>query len=153
VAAGDALLRSQQPFGLADGETEALLRQSRKHLPMALAGADPERAVREVEALEADAGLLPGDLLAGARAQTFIRLVNAGAYAAAERLAPRVPGGIAGREELDCLFCLGILALQRKRPAEAAEIFGRVHRLAPPDQADIQEAARRHEALSRRQAS
>jgi SAM-dependent methyltransferase len=156
VAAGDALLRSQQPFGLAVGETEALLRQSRKHLPMALAATDPERAVREVEALERS---LMGDaeFLDGTRAQTFIRLVNAGAYAAAERLAARVlernHGESPVREDLDSLFCLGMLALHRRRPKEAAELFGRVHRLAPPEQADILEAARRHEELSRRQAS
>jgi len=152
AAAGDVLLRSQQPFGLADGETEALLRQSRKHLPMALAATDPERAVREVEALERN---LTGDagFLDGTRAQTFIRLVNAGAYGAAGRLAPRVPGGVEGREELDSLFCLGMLALQEKRPKEAAELFGRVRRMAPPEHADLLESARRHEDLSRRQAS
>ncbi|HEY4575923.1 MAG TPA: class I SAM-dependent methyltransferase, partial [Thermoanaerobaculia bacterium] len=49
IAAGDLLQESQNPFGLRDGETEALLAQSRKHLPMALA-AEPERVVREIAA-------------------------------------------------------------------------------------------------------
>jgi SAM-dependent methyltransferase len=158
AAAGDALVRSQQPFGLADGETEALLRQSRKHLPMALAATDPDRAVREVEALEShptgDAGFLDGT-----RAQTFIRLVNAGAYEAAQRLAPGISrridslGAKASREDLDSLFCLGMLALLRRRSAEAAELFGRVRRLGTPEHdADLLESARRHEELSRWQA-
>ncbi len=34
VAAGNLLQESQNPFGLRDGETEALLAQSRKHLPV-----------------------------------------------------------------------------------------------------------------------
>ncbi|MEA2604207.1 MAG: hypothetical protein QOF89_5199 [Acidobacteriota bacterium] len=50
IEAGNLLQESQNPFGLCDGETEALLVQSRRHLPMALAAAKPERAVREVEA-------------------------------------------------------------------------------------------------------
>ena len=100
--------------------------QSRKHLPMALAATEPERAVREIEALEraAPADGLPAALLAEARAQTFIRLVNAGAYEEAERLAP----GIARQTDrsrtaarsmprrLDSLYCLGMLALHRERP-------------------------------------
>jgi SAM-dependent methyltransferase len=43
ILAGRLLQESQNPFGLCDGETEALLVQSRKHLPMALAAAEPER--------------------------------------------------------------------------------------------------------------
>jgi 2-polyprenyl-3-methyl-5-hydroxy-6-metoxy-1,4-benzoquinol methylase len=50
IAAGDLLQESQNPFGLRDGETEALLVQSRRHLPMALAAAEPERAAREMAA-------------------------------------------------------------------------------------------------------
>ena len=138
-------LRATMPTGLRDGETEALLAQSRKHLPMALALFEPDAAVREIERLEtataasAD-GALPPALLGEARAQTFIRLVNAGSYAAAEKLAAGVAreielaGDEAGHgmeaETLDSLYCLGILDLHRGRPGEAAEIFGRVHRLA-----------------------
>lgn len=162
VAAGIFLQAGQCPFGLHDGETEGLLRQSRKHLPMALAATEPDRAVREVEELAATAP----DLLAEARAQTFVRLVNAGAYDAAGRLAPRVGGQIDWRaleergEEspgaLDPPFCLAMLALQQARPDEAAELFGRVYRSAgrraAPERADLLWSARYHEALSLRQA-
>jgi SAM-dependent methyltransferase len=165
VAAGSLLQGRQNPFGLRDGETGELVAQSRKHLPMALAATEPDRAVREIEALEgAAAGEgLPPSLLAEARAQTFIRLVNAGAYAAAERLAPRLAAEIAARqtassegdnanaEALDSLYCLGMLALHRKRPNEAAELFARVQQLAG-EGAAIFGPARRHEELSRRQA-
>ena len=148
IEAGDLLQASQNPFGLRDGETEALLGQSRKHLPMALAATEPERAVREVEAV-------PAALLAGARAQTFIRLVNAGAYAAAGRLAPAVTrqidplrpeAGEASSEALDCLYCLGLLALQQQRPGEATKLFGRVHELSG-DRGESAWSARLHEGL------
>jgi 2-polyprenyl-3-methyl-5-hydroxy-6-metoxy-1,4-benzoquinol methylase len=48
IAAGELLQESQSPLGLRDGETEALLAQSRRHLPMALAAAAP--AAREIAA-------------------------------------------------------------------------------------------------------
>ncbi len=158
VEAGNILQASQCPFGLHDGETEALLRQSRKHLPMALAATEPDRAVREVEALASTAP----DLLAETRAQTFVRLVNAGAYDAAERMAPQIARQIdlqaleeKGEESpgaFDPLFCLGILALHQERPDEAADLFGHVHRLArrhaAPERAELLESARYHEALS-----
>ena len=159
MAAGTLLQGRQNPFGLCDGETEALVAQSRKHLPMALAATEPEQAAREIEALERAA---PGDrvspaLLAEARAQTFIRLVNAGAYGEAERLAPRLAPGIAARldeggeistEALDSLYCLGMLALHRERPDDAAELFGRVRQLAG-ERTEIFESARLHEELAR----
>ena len=159
VAAGTLLQGRQNPFGLCDGETEALVAQSRKHLPMALAATEPERAVREIEALEraAPGDSLPSSLLAEARAQTFIRLVNAGAYDEAERLASRLAPGIAARledggeidaEALDSLYCLGMLALHRERPDDAAELFGRVHQLAG-ERSEILESARLHEELAR----
>ena len=159
VAAGTLLQGDQNPFGLCDGETEALVAQSRKHLPMALAATEPERAVREIEALELampGRGVSPA-LLAEARAQTFIRLVNAGAYTEAERLAPRLAPGIAAgledggeinTEALDSLYCLGMLALHRERPDEAAELFGRVHQLAG-ERTEIFESARLHEEMAR----
>ncbi|PYQ63227.1 MAG: hypothetical protein DMF53_10755, partial [Acidobacteria bacterium] len=50
VEAGDLLQESQNPFGLRDGETEALLAQSRRHLPMALAAAEPVPAARKIAA-------------------------------------------------------------------------------------------------------
>ncbi|MFL6232421.1 MAG: methyltransferase domain-containing protein [Thermoanaerobaculia bacterium] len=50
IRAGEILQESQNPFGLRDGETEALLTQSRRHLPMALAAAEPERAAGAAEA-------------------------------------------------------------------------------------------------------
>lgn len=154
VAAGGLLQGRQNPFGLCDGETAELVAQSRKHLPMALAGTAPERAVREIETLEsAPAGeRLSAALLDQARAQTFIRLVNAGAYAEAERLAAgvsRLTEGAEGKtdaETLDSLYCLGMLALQQGRPDEAAELFARVHRLA--GSAEIGRSAQLHEGLS-----
>jgi SAM-dependent methyltransferase len=137
IAAGTSLQESQNPFGLRDGETEALLTQSRKHLPMALAATDPDRAAREIEALEraAPGKGLSAALLGEARAQTFIRLVNAGAYAAAERLAPGIVRQAEERREadaetLDSLYCLGVLALHQKRSEEATRHFERVHELA-----------------------
>jgi SAM-dependent methyltransferase len=152
------------PFALRDGETAELAAQSRKHLPMALAATDPDRAVEAIEALArapADEAL-PAPLLAEARAQTFIRLVNAGAYAAAERLAAWIPR-LAREDEaqaevaavetaaLDALYCLAMLALHQERPGEAAELFARVYRLAGP-RVEIREAARLHEGLSLRRA-
>jgi SAM-dependent methyltransferase len=53
IAAGGLLQESQNPFGLRDGETEALLSQSRRHLAMALGATEPERAAREIEAPQA----------------------------------------------------------------------------------------------------
>ncbi|HEV7787325.1 MAG TPA: class I SAM-dependent methyltransferase, partial [Thermoanaerobaculia bacterium] len=74
IAAGNLLRERLNPVGLHDGETGELLAQSRKHLPLALAATEPDRAVREIEALEGKAGEdLPPVLLAEARAQTFIR--------------------------------------------------------------------------------
>jgi len=160
IAAGNFLQGRLNPYGLRDGETGELLAQSRKHLPMALAATDPERAVREIEALEkaeAGEGLSPR-LLAEARAQTFIRLVNAGAYAQAERLAPRIARQIEltkpdwiGAEALDSLYCLGMLALHQERPGEAAELFRRVQAFAGK-KAPIFGPAQRHERLSRQRA-
>ncbi len=157
VAAGSLLQGRQNPFGLCDGETEALVAQSRKHLPMALAATEPDRAVREIEALERDGVLRPA-LLAEARAQTFIRLVNSGAYAEAERLAPGIARqtdapaledrGETDAETLDSIYCLGMLALHRERPDAAAELFGRVHQLAG-ERTEICESARLHEELAR----
>ena len=167
TVAGSLLERHRYPIGLHDGETLEVVAQSRKHLPMALAATEPDRAVREIEALEqaaAGAGL-PATLLAESRAQTFIRLVNGGAYTAAERLATAIarqtssPGDAIGREPaaeipsetLDALYCLGMLALHQQRPDDAADWFARVHRLAAP-RAEILWSARLHEGLSLRQA-
>jgi SAM-dependent methyltransferase len=160
VAAGSLLQGRQNPFGLHDGETGELVAQSRKHLPMAFAATEPDRAVCEIQALEnaRDGEGLSATLLAEARAQTFIRLVNAGAYAAAERLAPGIArqtdfpaGDDLSAEALDSLYCLGMLALHRERPGEAAELFARVHQLAGP-RAEILASARFHETLSRQRA-
>ncbi len=164
VAAESRQQGSASPFALRDGETAELAAQSRKHLPMALAATDPDRAVAAIEALEraSPEEALSPTLLTEARAQTFIRLVNAGAYAAAERLAPWIaeipdPAGATTEtavptEALDALYCLAMLALHRGRPGEAGELFARVDRLAGPRD-EIRESARRHEELSRRQAA
>jgi SAM-dependent methyltransferase len=127
AVAAEKLVARQTPFDFADGETETLTAQSRKHLPMALAATDPDRAVREIEALERLArgrpALVPPAILAEARAQTFVRLLHAGARAAAERLAAAISRQTAhlhgqeegaSAEEIDCLQGLRTLALHRK---------------------------------------
>jgi TolA-binding protein len=148
-------LRDTMPIGLRDGETEALVAQSRKHLPMALALVAPDAAVREIEKLEATRALPPA-LLDEALAQTFIRLVNAGSYAAAEKLAlgvaRRLDSGESAvdAEARDSLYCLGMLALHQGRAGEAAELFGRVQRLGGEggERSPIHWRARLHEGLS-----
>ncbi len=140
AAACSKIDRAWSARGVADAETEEILLLARKHLPFAVAAAAPERAVAALAEL---AEVLPATSFRAARAETFIRLVNAGAYGAAEKLAREVTealdlGGLqsagdrAGDEEaprratvaLDTLFCLGMLALQTGRAAQAAAFFG-----------------------------
>jgi len=82
VAAGCTMLAAQQPHGLYDGETEALLAQSRKHLPLALAGPHPEPAAGDVASPAAAAkpaiARRPAQLVARL-AQALKRRVHAGA--------------------------------------------------------------------------
>lgn len=151
-------------LGFYDGECEALANQSRKHLPMALAAFDPDRAIAELLAL-ASAPAFPHALLVEARLQTFVRLVNACALDAADGLAPQVLqhldlGALAAHGEqapgaLDPVYCLAMLALHRGRHAEAAEMFGFVHRAAAvhprPERAQLLALARDHEELARKQ--
>ncbi len=153
IDAGEKLRASKYPFALYDGETEMLLRQSRKHLPMALAAADPERAVREIERLESmHRAQFPALLLDEAIAQTFVRLVNAGAYDAAEQMVPAIVRLTDSTGALDSLYCLGMLALQHGRAEEAADLFHRVAVAAAtsPSQQDLVRSARHHELLSRK---
>jgi hypothetical protein len=78
-------------------------------------------------ATKSGSALLPPAILAETRAQTFVRLIHAGAYAAAERLVPAIArqtaqlqdGGPASAEERDCLQGLRTLALHRK-PARSS---------------------------------
>ena len=163
VAAGTLLQGRQNPFGLRDGETEALVAQSRKHLPMALAATEPDRAVREIEALERampGRGLSPA-LLAEARAQTFIRLVNAGAYDGG-----RAPGSALGtgnccrargwrRDRAPRLSILSIASAcwrstgsVRTRPRSCSD--GSTG--SPEERTEIFESARLHEELGRQRA-
>lgn len=167
IAAAERIRASPCPFALHDGETEMLLRQSRKHLPMALAATEPERAVRELARLdEMDRASFPDELLEETYAQTFVRLVNAGAYENAAEIAPRIariierdpPEQSAGSSgSLDALYCLAMLALQRGRSGEAAELFRRVAMAAEASGASAQQellrSARYHERLSREQAA
>lgn len=153
IDAGEKLRASIYPFALYDGETEMLLRQSRKHLPMALAATDPERAVREIERLESmDRAQFPAVLLDEAIAQTFVRLVNGGAYDAAEQMVPAIVRLTDSSDALDPLYCLGMLALQKGRVEEAAELFHRVAEAVAtsPSQQDLLRSARQHELLSRK---
>jgi SAM-dependent methyltransferase len=166
VEAARRILEGAAGFAIHDGETEGLLRQSLKHLPMALAATDPQRALRELAKLEAmDPAQFPGVLLDEARIQTFIRLVNAGAYSSAQSLASRVGDHIEAREtthalasdhSLDALYCLGMLALQTGSAGDAAKVFRRVteavERSGSDDRLDLARTARYHEALSLEQA-
>jgi len=169
VKAGTLLLGEQNPWGLYDGETEALLRESRKHVPIALASSEPDRAISALGMLESVSGdcrALPPAMIAQAREQTFVRLVNAGAYDAADLIAPQVARQIdlASLEEhgelspgaLDSPFCLAMLALHKSRRHEAADLFGRVHRAARRsptlDRAEMLWSSRFHEGLSLLQA-
>jgi hypothetical protein len=127
---------------------------------MALAATDPERVVCEIERLEStDPAHFPAALLDETRAQTFVRLVNAGAYAAAEKMVPQIASlikrnppeeHVGSPAALDPLFSLGMLALQQGRAEEAAELFQRVAAAAEksPVHQDILQSARHHESLS-----
>lgn len=166
IAAGDALQRAGMPLGLHDGETEGILVQSRKLLPVSLAVIDPERALLALERLERPASggpAFPPKHLDEARRETFVRLVNAAAFAAAARLATAVASAIDLRalEEqderspgaLDAPYCLAMLALHESRHGEAAELFALVARSlsrhAAPGREELLRAARHHEALCR----
>jgi 2-polyprenyl-3-methyl-5-hydroxy-6-metoxy-1,4-benzoquinol methylase len=156
------LLQSPCPFALYDGETEELMRQSWKHLPMALAATDPDAATRAIESLAAaDRDRVPLFILDESEDSTFVRLVNYGAYEAASRLVPRIVRRIDDlpfaptRERagaLDPLYCLAMLALQTDRPAEAADLFRRVQDHAAGAVSDewnaIQQRAHEHEELA-----
>ncbi len=161
IEAYSLLLQSPCPFALYDGETEALMRQSWKHLPMALAAVDPDSAVRTIRSLASmDRDRVPLSILIESEDQTFVRLVNGGAYEAASRLAPRIESRIdqtpfaADSENpgaLDPLYCLAMLALQLDRPA-AASLFARAASHAAGAASDewkrIQRSALEHEALA-----
>ena len=167
ISAANGILAQQRAIGLCDGETEDLLWQSRRHLPLALAAINPDRALVALEALAratAADGAALGDVEA-TRASTFVRLVNGGAYAAAESLAARVAAelGLAAldagdggprpkRAELDTLYCLAMLHFQRGRSTAAAALFALTVRLAerePAAVADLIGLARAHERHAR----
>lgn len=161
IEAGAAMQDGHGPFGLCDGETQGAIEQSRVHLPMALAATDPSSALRALHALAAERSF-PRALFAHAQAQTFIRLVNAGAWEAADELAPLIEpqvdadsltaNGERSPGALDLPYCLGMLALHRSRPEEAARWFrvvqgaGAVY--AAPERAELLANARAHEALA-----
>jgi hypothetical protein len=154
TAAGVAVRAALRSIGADDGETEELTRLARVHAGYCLVRPDPEAALRElatVEALPAQEGAVgtpprPSELVATARIELFIRLVNAGHYAWADRLARPVaatlgldglaplttdggarPDSGAG-SALSAAFCLGILALNHHgEPARAAHLFALVH--------------------------
>lgn len=156
IAAAGRMSDSKLSFARFDGETQVLLLQSRKHLPMALAHIDPERALDELQALSA---MAPGSdaVFEEARAQVFVRLVNAGAYkqasalteALVEQLASSVPSTL---QALDSAYCLGMLALHTGKPAEAAGWFARVAEtaalLGARDDSAIVQRARAHQTLA-----
>ena len=139
AAAAEAILE-RSPIAVLDGETESILLRSQVLLPAALASCDADRALSQLLALEelAERGEIPRDACEEARHRAFARLVHAGAYGAAEQLAPAVAARLgpaaphAQRElqvvDLEAAYCLAMLALQRGRVAEAADEFGGVRR-------------------------
>jgi SAM-dependent methyltransferase len=147
IAVGETELSRDVSRGIVDSESAELLDRARMLLPMAVAPADPLAAMaglRELARLESRASF-PAELLREARARVFVGLVNASADDAAQRLAPAVSASLAplggGSGEggaadaavaLDCVFCLGVLALRRQRAAEAAAWFGLGARLDRP---------------------
>jgi SAM-dependent methyltransferase len=154
AAAGTAVRTALRSIGSDDGETEALVRLARVHAGYCLARFDPESALGELAAVEsAPAGQVavgaaprPPELAATARVELFVRLVNAGHYPWAARLASSVaaavgldgsttsgarggaPPGAGAAPILSATFCLGILALNHHgEPARAARLFALAH--------------------------
>ncbi|HYL04822.1 MAG TPA: class I SAM-dependent methyltransferase [Thermoanaerobaculia bacterium] len=139
AATAEAILE-RLPTAVLDGETEAILLRSRVLLPAALAASDADGALRELRALGelAERGEVARDACEEARHRAFAGLVHAGAFGAAEQLAPGVAAqldsGAARAQrpwsivELEASYCLAMLALQQGRAAEAADGFGGVLR-------------------------
>ena len=154
AAAGAAVRTALRSIGADDGETEELTRLARVHAGYCLARFDPEAALGELAAVEsAPAGAdavgapaRPPELAATARIELFVRLVNAGHYPWAARLARPVAAavgldgattsgahggalpGAGAAPILSAAFCLGILALNHHgEPARAARLFALVH--------------------------
>ncbi|HVQ75512.1 MAG TPA: class I SAM-dependent methyltransferase [Candidatus Binatia bacterium] len=155
AAAGAAVRGALRGIGADDRETENLTQLARAHAAYCLAGLDPEAALRELSAMEGQTGAgdgpgrPPAEFAPTPRIEVFIRLVNAGHYASAERLAPAVAEafglgdrpfpiasqggarhGAAPRDEraMSAAFCLGVLALNHQgQAARAAALFGLVH--------------------------
>jgi hypothetical protein len=149
VRAGTMVRTVLRSIGADDGETEDLVAQGRSHALWCLAQLDPSAAAAEMAA-QHDASKVGSfdDLMRRARDEAFVRLVNAGRYAEAERLAGTVArarevGGCelspsardrlesGGDPVLNGLFCLGILTLNhRADAAQAANLFFLVHEVA-----------------------
>ena len=148
VRAGTMVRMVLRSIGADDGETEDLVEQGRSHALWCLAQFDPSAAAEMAAQHNAsEVGSFDG-LMGRARDEAFVRLVNAGRYAEAERLAGAVARAreVTGRElspsardrlesggdpVLNSLFCLGILTLNhRGDAAQAAQLLGLVHDLA-----------------------
>ena len=132
-------------------------------MPLALAAVDGVAALAALEAL-APAAPTPRQSadISATRVATFVRLVNAGAHACADRLAEAVAADLAAepaegempsRARLDGLFTLGMLALHQRRFGQACAHFVRVGALAVKvaGAGDLGGWARFHEALAREQ--
>jgi SAM-dependent methyltransferase len=93
-AATLAIRRALHTMAFDDGDSEAAAQLSRMHLPMALAHVDPGLALGALAELSEpppsgvpdQLWVLPRDLVARARQETFTRLVSVGSYAAAETI-------------------------------------------------------------------
>ena len=133
---------------------------------LAVARTDPAAAPKALERMRTAAGrhLQPTppevDVICG---RVFTEIVAAGNYDAADAVRPLVvvpgtdtdhgdatPG--AERSAIDTVFSLGMLALQRDRPAEAAAYFQLcatwTSRHDDPSARELGEAARRHERIA-----
>lgn len=140
--AAAAIKEAMLTVGLDDGDNETALWLSWVLGVAAMAESDPDavrRALKNVgEGREPGNGLWPiADAYAAkAKAELFVRLINAGRFDAAGELAPWVatlsgpaPGGIdpTSMEALNALYCLGQLRLHHQGEGKAAtEAFSAV---------------------------
>lgn len=162
---GADLLADEQRFGFADGETEQLLWESRRHVPIAAAAVAPERALVELARLEESARDVAGAdqraaSLRRTRAQTFLQLVHHGSATIAAPLAPRVESDLDADADLarelepELRFALGIASLTAGELAAAVRYFaaagGKGEAGAEsPTRLAVRWQARFHEAESR----
>jgi SAM-dependent methyltransferase len=148
---GTALRGVLRSIGADDGETEDLASLAHLHTLICLADLDPAGTAAKLADGKVDFGVTDesSDSAAARQARVllavFVRLVNAGHYSDAEKLAETAATtlGVAGDDvdiaepdgktdhELNALFCLGILTLKhRGEGRRASRLFALVHEQA-----------------------